>query len=40
MFASTERYIDDSFPQEEWDCEDGKLIQKGEDYLLINPLII
>lgn len=41
LYTSETATADDSYPEEEWDCEAGKIIMgDGEMYLLINPIIV
>lgn len=37
--SSEEAWVDDEADPETWDCEDGKIMQKGKRYLLLNPII-
>jgi len=37
--TSENAYVDDEVDPEEWDCEDGKVIDRGPAYLLFNPII-
>ena len=40
LHTSETAHIDDSFPEDEWDHEDGKVqLGNGKQYLLINPII-
>ena len=39
MQHSEKAWIDDEADPETWDCEDGKVRQKGKRYLLVNPII-
>lgn len=40
LFTSETAHIDDTFPEDEWDTEDGKvIIGDGQRYLLLNPII-
>lgn len=32
-------WADDEAPADQWDCEHGKIRQKGKKYLLFNPII-
>ena len=32
-------YVDSDAPEDEWDCEDGKIIYDGMPFLLVNPII-
>lgn len=33
-------YVDDEADPNTWDCEDGKIRDKGKKYLLFNPIIV
>lgn len=39
LHTSEGAWVDDEAPEDEWDCEDGKIRHKGAWYLLINPII-
>lgn len=40
LHSSETAFVDDSFPEDEWDAEDGKInLGEGKQYLLINPII-
>jgi len=40
LHTSETAFADDSFPEDEWDCEDGKIVLgNGQQYLLINPIV-
>lgn len=40
LHTSESVYINYDAPEDEWDCEDGKIeLGTGEQYLLINPII-
>lgn len=40
LHTSETAYAEDSAPEDEWDCEDGKLeLGEGQQYLLFNPMI-
>jgi hypothetical protein len=41
LHTSETAYVNDEAPEEEWDCEDGKIeLGSGTQYLLLNPLIV
>jgi hypothetical protein len=41
LLTSETAYVDENAPEDEWDCEDGKVeLGDGKQYLLINPIII
>lgn len=41
LLTSVTAYVDEDAPEDECDCEDGKImLGDGERYLLINPIII
>lgn len=40
LLTSEDAYIDSDTPEGEWDTEDGKVVQRGKKYLLINPIIL
>lgn len=39
LLTSEEAFIDESADPQTWDCEDGKIVHKGNKYLLLNALI-
>ncbi|MBO9151894.1 hypothetical protein ACFOTA_06725 [Chitinophaga sp. GCM10012297] len=41
LHTSDTAYVDVTAPEEEWDCEDGKIrLGDGSQYVLINAIII
>lgn len=41
LHTSETAYADDEAPEDEWDCEDGKIeLGSGQQYLLFNPVIV
>jgi hypothetical protein len=41
IVSSPTSFVDETAPEEEWDCEDGKIrLGDGEQYLLFNPIIL
>lgn len=41
LLTSVTAYVDEDAPEDEHDCEDGKImLGDGERYLLINPIIL
>lgn len=41
MLTSETAYVDHTAPEDEWDCEEGKVeLGDGPQYLLINPIIV
>src|SRR5688572_8899343 len=41
LHTSETAYVDDTTPEDEWDCEDGKImLGDGQQYLLFNPIIV
>ncbi len=41
IISADTAFVDDEAPEDEWDCEDGKIeLGDGEKYILLNALII
>lgn len=40
MLTSEQAFIDTEADPETWDSEDGKITQKGKQFLLLNPIIV
>lgn len=41
LHTSETAYVDPNAPEDEWDCEDGKImLGDGQQYLLFNPIIV
>ena len=41
LHTSTTAYVNEDAPEDEHDCEDGKVeLGDGEQYLLLNPIVI
>lgn len=39
LYTSEGAHVNDSYPEDEWDSEDGKIVHSGTRFLLINPII-
>lgn len=41
LHTSETAYVDGGAPEDEWDCEEGKLcLGDGKQFLLLNPIIV